>query len=61
MTGVSEMTGGDDKGPMHDPRSTRDVLKAAPPPPLPEEGEPEPTPPPAGAATYTVKPDQEDA
>lgn len=55
------MAGGDDKGPMHDPRSTRDVLKAAPPPPVPEMGEPEPTPPPAGAATYTVKPDQEDA
>jgi len=54
------MAGADEKGPMHDPRSTRDVLKAAP-PPLPDEGEPEPAPPPAGAATYTVKPDQEDA
>lgn len=55
------MAGGDDKGPMHDPRSTRDVMKACPSPSPRENSEPEPTPPPAGAATYTVKPDQEDA
>lgn len=53
------MTGEDDKGPMQGPRTTRDVLKAAPPAPPAEDCEPEAGP--TDSATHGVDTDQEDA
>lgn len=50
----------DDKGPMQDPRTTRDVMKAAPPEPTnPEDKEPDA--PATDAATHDVRTGQEDA
>lgn len=50
---------GDDKGPMQDPRTTSDVMKAAPPAPPSEDCEPKEAA--TDAATHGVKTDQEDA
>jgi len=52
------MTTGDEKGPMQGPRTTREVLKGAPPPPA-DDGEPKAEP--TDSATHGVNTDQEDA
>lgn len=49
---------GDDKGPMQGPRTTRDVMKAAP---RPKRDRSPPDRTPAEDATHAVRPDQEDA
>ena len=47
----------DDKGPMQKPRSTRDVIRAAP--PAPRDKSDAPRAPATDAATHSVKTDQE--
>jgi len=53
------MTCTDDQGPMNAPRTTRDVMKAAPAAPEPPRDEPDGSP--TDAATQTVHTGQEDA